>query len=203
MVNHIHFIQTKKTWSQFIARSTNWGSRIARQVETSNAENPTSVLVYMQHTNNNDNKPLQMVLVYNSLREAFGCFVSDLSMNLRDSNSSKPKRTKRLFCMYACNFTLQAWQIYMKKGRIYAISPTKKGRPASLPFIIIILTPTFRNWCRWCIRRLDWSSLRRSCQLCKSLNQRGLRNRSWRWQSVCQTSWWTSPLLLTNSKRGR
>ena len=100
-----------------------------------------------------------MVLVYNSLREAFGCFVSDLSMNLRDSNSSKPKRTKRLFCMYACNFTLQAWQIYMKKGRIYmkkgriymkkgriyAISPTKKGRPASLPFIFIILTPTFRN----------------------------------------------------------
>ena len=93
-----------------------------------------------------------MVLVYNSLREAFGCFVSDLSMNLRDPNSSKPKRTKLLFCMYACNFTLQAWQIYMKKGRIYmkkgriyAISPTKKGRPASLPFIFIILTPTFRN----------------------------------------------------------
>ena len=69
-----------------------------------------------------------MVLIYNTLREAFGCFVSDLSMNLRDSNSSKPKRTKTPFCMYACNLTLQAWQIYMKNGRIYAIPPTKKGK---------------------------------------------------------------------------
>ncbi len=30
--------------------------------------------------------------------------------------------------MYACNFTLQAWQIYMKKGRIYANFSTKKGK---------------------------------------------------------------------------
>lgn len=40
---------TQKTWSQFCARSTCWGSRIALLVQPSNAEKPTWMYVNMTH----------------------------------------------------------------------------------------------------------------------------------------------------------
>lgn len=78
-----------------VARPTHQGSRIAQPVETSNAESPTPMYVYIV-------RPL--CLAAGRQQDTFfglyiihpesihRCFVFDRFPNLRDSDASKPKR---------------------------------------------------------------------------------------------------------------
>ena len=99
-VSKFSYIHTKKTWSQPDARSTYLGSRIALLVETSNAESPTPMNIYITLQGIEVCTNSQCGLYINIPRGVPVALFLTNSLNLRDSGTSKPKRSVTPFYMY-------------------------------------------------------------------------------------------------------
>ena len=93
-----------KRGASSVTRSTNWGSRIARQVETSNAESPTPVYLYKKLSWQKPMKRLKpMRAVYNTPHEAFPLLCSwQLLFELPDSYTVKTKAYSYALYVYVC-----------------------------------------------------------------------------------------------------
>ena len=80
------------------------GSRIARQVETSNAESPTPVYIYNLIFWQRMIKSFEVseICIWYTSWDVLCCFVLDLSLNLRDSYSVKTKAYKNALLTYVC-----------------------------------------------------------------------------------------------------